>query len=878
MKYLSGNEIRNRWLEFFKSKGHLVEPGASLIPNDDPTLLWMNAGVAALKKYFDGSVIPKNPRIVNVQKCIRTNDIDNVGKTARHHTFFEMLGNFSIGDYFRDQALEWGYEWLTSEKWLGLPKDRLYITVYPDDHETAKKWIALGIDPSHIVATADQNFWEIGEGPCGPCTEIFFDRGEQYGDFSVEAIRDDVQNERFVEIWNIVFSQFNAKAGLKRQEYPELPSKNIDTGSGLERVALVVQEVETNYETDLFYPIIKKIEAISGIDYLGQMAFKVIADHIRTVTFAVSDGAILANEGRGYVLRRLLRRAVKYGRKLGIEKPFMSGLVDVVETIMADFYPNIRTQKDLIKKIISQEETKFLETLAQGEKRFQIIASTKKNKLISGKDAFLLYDTFGFPIELTVEYAEEIGFKVDVAGFEREMEKQKERARNARKEIQSMKSQNEDYLEFKDESKFVGYDTLLSESKIIRLFDEGLVLDNTPFYATSGGQVADTGVIYNDSFSLKVTDVTKLPNGQFLHHYEAIEGLAKEGAKVIAKVDEPRRRQITFHHSATHLMFKALRDQLGNHVSQQGSQVSDEFLRFDFNHYELLSDEAILKLEARVNDMIQEPFAARTEVLTVDEAIKKGAIAEFGEKYEESVRTVNLKYTLDLCGGTHVDDIHNIGRFAIRSVYSIGSGIYRIEALAGPMVDTLKETYRNIEENIEQIKNKMEQTRHKAKEQGIILELPTIPSEPETRSYQDVINKRLEFQLVQQLAKDLDKEYNRKKEAALGAGVDDYLEKLEDGKLVLSLEDVDLGTMKQLVDNLANHEAVKFVFIASRTDGKLIFVAKSNTPAYHAGNIIKEAAALTGGSGGGRTDFAQGGGKDPSKLDPALTRVRELLA
>ena len=877
MKYLSGNEIRSRWLEFFKSKGHLVEPGASLIPNDDPTLLWMNAGVAALKKYFDGSVIPKNPRIVNVQKCIRTNDIDNVGKTARHHTFFEMLGNFSIGDYFRDRALEWGFEWLTDEKWLGLPKERLYMTVYPDDQETIDKWIEQGIDPTHIIPTADQNFWEIGEGPCGPCTEIFFDRGEKFGDFSVDAIKDDVQNERFVEIWNIVFSQYNAKAGLKREEYPELPSKNIDTGSGLERVALVVQEVETNYETDLFMPIIKKIEAISGIDYHGQMAFKVIADHIRTVTLAISDGAILANEGRGYVLRRLLRRAVKYGRKLGIEKPFMASLVDVVEAVMGNFYKAIKTQKELIKRIISQEESKFLETLSQGEKRFQIIASTKKNKIISGKDAFLLYDTFGFPIELTLEYAEEIGFTVDRNGFEKEMAKQKERARSARKEIQSMKSQNEDFIDFKQKSVFVGYDTLLAESKIIKVFDEGLVLDKTPFYATSGGQVADTGLIYNNNFSLKVTDVTKMPNGQFLHHFESVEGDVSEGANVIAKVDEPRRKQITYHHSATHLLFKALRDQLGKHVSQQGSQVSDESLRFDFNHYELMSDEVILELEKAVNQMISEPFLAETEVLEVDEAVQKGAIAEFGEKYEEKVRTVNLKYTLDLCGGTHVDDLHNIGRFAIRQVYSIGSGIYRIEALAGPRVDHLSEVYRNIDENIEQIRNKMLQTIAKAKELGITLELPITKPLPETGSYQDVINKRHEFQIVQQQAKDLDKEYNQKKEQRLEKGIDHYLSELDDGKLVLFVPGVDLASLKQLGDNLANIDGVGFVFLAGVNEDKLMFVAKSNDESLHAGGILKQAAIIADGQGGGRADFAQGGGKDPAKLDLALKKVRELL-
>ncbi len=877
MKHMTGNEIRNMWLDFFKSKGHQVEKGASLIPNDDPTLLWMNAGVAALKKYFDGSVIPKNPRIVNVQKCIRTNDIENVGKTARHHTFFEMLGNFSIGDYFRKEALVWGYELLTDPQCFAIPKDRLYMTVYPGDQETIDQWLALGVEPSHIIPTEDQNFWEIGEGPCGPCTEIFFDRGEAYGDFSIAAIRDDVQNDRFVEIWNIVFSQFNAKPGLTRAEYPELPSKNIDTGSGLERVALVLQEVATNYETDLFFPIIAKIEAISGIDYHGQMAFKVIADHIRTVTFAITDGAVLANEGRGYVLRRLLRRAVKYGRHLGIEKPFMAGLVDVVATIMGDFYPAIHDQKELVKRIVDQEETKFLETLAQGERRFAIIAQTSKAKTISGKDAFLLYDTFGFPIELTLEYAEESGYKVDTDGFDKEMEKQKERARSARREIQSMKSQNEDYLEFREKSEFVGYETLLAETRLIKVFPEGVVLEKTPFYATAGGQVADTGVIYNAEFSLRVNDVVKLPNGQFLHIYEPIDGEVAEGVKVIAKVDEARRKLITYHHSATHLLFKALRDELGAHVSQQGSQVSPDFLRFDFNHYAPLDDATILKLEQRVNEMISDHYEAHTDILFVDEAIAKGAIAEFGEKYDEKVRTVDLKYTLDLCGGTHVDDLHNIGRFAIRSVYSIGSGIYRLEALANVMVGHLGEAFANIDENIEQIKKKMSALIAKAKAEGVQLELPASEAYPLAGSYQDVINKRREFQNIQIAAKELDKDYQRLREAKLDRELDHYLAQSTKGILVLELEGKDLAILKQLTDNLANNAGIRFVFLASVLEDKLIFIAKSKDANLHAGNIVKTAALATGGNGGGHGDFAQAGGKDIAMLPAALAKVRELI-
>ena len=407
MKYLTGNEIRNIWINFFKDKRHAVEEGASLIPNNDPTLLWMNSGVAALKKYFDGRVVPKNPRIVNVQKCIRTNDIDNVGNTARHHTFFEMMGNFSIGDYFRDEAIEYGYELLTSDKYFGFPIEKLYFTYYPTDLDTKERWLKLGVEEEHLIPS-EGNFWEIGSGPCGPCTEIFFDRGPEFGDFTTESIKKDIENDRYVELWNIVLSQYNAIEGLSREEYPELPSKNIDTGAGLERFASVIQNAKTNFETDLFMPIINKISEISGITYNGQKSFKVIADHIRTVTMAISDGAMLSNEGRGYVLRRLLRRAVKYGKQLKIDKPFLVLLVDEVIKILKPFYPYIENKVEIVKKIVDTEENKFLETLLSGEKKLNDIIESSNNKTISGLDAFILYDTYGFPLELTSEYANEL--------------------------------------------------------------------------------------------------------------------------------------------------------------------------------------------------------------------------------------------------------------------------------------------------------------------------------------------------------------------------------------------------------------------------------------------------------------------------------------
>ncbi len=877
MKYLSGNEIRNLWLNFFKEKGHSVEEGASLIPNDDPTLLWMNSGVAALKKYFDGRIVPKNPRIVNVQKCIRTNDIDNVGNTARHHTFFEMLGNFSIGDYFREKALEYAIEILTSEEYFGFDLQNLYFTIYPSDTETRDKWLSLGVPENHIIPTGDENFWEIGEGPCGPCTEIFYDRGSDFGDYTIETISKDIENDRYVEIWNIVFSQYNAVAGLKREEYKELPSKNIDTGGGLERFAAVIQGAKTNFETDLFMPIINKIAQISGVKYTGQKSFKVIADHIRTVTMAIADGAILSNEGRGYVLRRLLRRAVKYGKQLKIEKPFLADLVDVVIEMMKAFYPHVSEKARIIKKIVNAEENKFLETLLSGEKKFYEIVEQSDNKLISGSDAFLLYDTYGFPIELTEEYASEMDYRVDRTGFDVEMEKQKERARNARNDIQSMAKQNEEFLEFKAASKFIGYDTLQSHTKIIKVFPEGIVLKETPFYATSGGQVADKGKIFNDKFKLEVLDVVKLPNGQFLHKVNEETNLNWEGVEVEALVNEENRKLTEYHHSATHLLFKALRDILGKHVSQQGSQVNAEALRFDFNHYESIGDETILKIEKAVQDMIDSDYRTITEIVTVDQAKEMGAIAEFGEKYGDKVRAVNLKYTLDLCGGTHVKNIADIRDFAIRSVASIGSGIYRIEALANKRVETLLESLTGLNNDIDNLMKKADKILADAKLENIVLNFEFDREVAELKSYQDVINMRNKLVEAQQAVKELEKEYNKIKEEKSLAAVDDFSSSTYGNKIIAKVDNVSGSALKQLADELILKLENGFVLLASSVEDKVIFVAKSADKSINAGKIVKQAAMICGGNGGGRPDFAQAGGKDVTKIDEALQTVKDAL-
>ncbi|MGD9963783.1 MAG: alanine--tRNA ligase [Candidatus Izemoplasmatales bacterium] len=875
MKYMTGNEIRQTWINFFKSKGHSVEEGASLIPNNDPTLLWMNSGVAALKKYFDGRVVPKNPRIVNVQKCIRTNDIENVGNTARHHTFFEMMGNFSIGDYFRDEAIEYGFEIMTSDKYFGFPIEKLFFTYYPTDLDTKNKWLKLGVKEEHLIPS-EGNFWEIGSGPCGPCTEIFFDRGIEFGDFTTESIKKDIENDRYVELWNIVLSQYNAIEGLERSKYPELPSKNIDTGAGLERFASVIQGAKTNFETDLFMPIINEISKIANVEYTGQKSFKVIADHIRTVTMAISDGAMLSNEGRGYVLRRLLRRAVKYGKRLKIEKPFLVSLVDIVIEILKPFYPYIVNKTEIVKKIVETEENKFLETLLAGEKKLNEVME-QSQKIISGQDAFLLYDTYGFPLELTMEYAEEKGYKVDVFGFREEMEKQKERARNARSDVNSMAGQNEEYLNFLEKSEFVGYDTLEVNAKIIKVFPEGLVLDKTPFYATSGGQLADNGKITNEKIVLNVIDVEKLPNGQFLHKTDEELSTNYEGMEVFAQVDKERRELTEYHHSATHLLFKALRDELGDHVSQQGSSVSFEGLRFDFNHYENISDETILKIESVVKNMIKKTYKSSTKIMTVDEAKKLGAIAEFGEKYGDKVRTIDLKYTLDLCGGTHVKDIADINDFAIKSISSIGSGIYRIEAVANKMVNTLSDSLVGLNQDIDNLIFKADKILAKAKTENLELEFSFKKNDENLGSYQDVINKRNELHLAQVAVKDLEKEYNRLKENKALDSVSDLLSFKIRNTIIAKLDNINASVLKQLADeNLAN-EDIDFIFLASVLEDKIIFVAKSDLKDLNAGQIVKKAAQICGGNGGGRPDFAQAGGKDVTKVDEAIDYVKGLI-
>ena len=720
MKQLTSAQVRQMWLDFWKSKGHSVEPSANLVPVNDPTLLWINSGVATLKKYFDGSVIPENPRITNAQKAIRTNDIENVGKTARHHTMFEMLGNFSVGDYFRDEAITWGFELLTSPEWFDFPKDKLYMTYYPDDKDTYNRWISLGVEPSHLIPIED-NFWEIGAGPSGPDTEIFFDRGEDFDPdhVGIKLLAEDIENDRYIEIWNIVLSQFNADPAVPRSEYKELPHKNIDTGAGLERLVAVMQGAKTNFETDLFMPIIREIEKLSGKTYDpdgDNMSFKVIADHIRSLSFAIGDGALPGNEGRGYVLRRLLRRAVMHGRRLGINETFLYKLVPTVGKIMESYYPEVLEKREFIEKIVRREEETFARTIDAGSNMLdQLLADLKAagKDTVEGKDIFKLYDTYGFPVELTEELAEDKGFKIDHAGFEAAMKEQQERARASVVKGGSMGMQSETLSSITEESVFSYTEEVLDSTLSVIIADnerteavsEGqvlLVFAKTPFYAEMGGQVADHGVIKNDKGDIvaRVTDVQKAPNGQALHTVDVLASLSV-GTTYTLEIDSKRRHSVIKNHTATHLLHAALHHVIGEHATQAGSLNEEGFLRFDFTHFEAVTADELRQIEEEVNQQIWNAIPVKTVETDIDTAKSMGAMALFGEKYGKNVRVVTIgDYSIELCGGTHVSNTAEIGIFKIVKEEGIGSGTRRILAVTGKEAF---EAYRQEEEDLKAI-------------------------------------------------------------------------------------------------------------------------------------------------------------------------------
>lgn len=867
MKKMTSSEVRQIFLDFFEEKGHQVEKSVSLVPNDDPSLLWINSGVATLKKYFDGTITPDNPRIVNAQKSIRTNDIENVGFTARHHTFFEMLGNFSIGDYFKKEAIEYAWEFLTSDKWIGFDEEKLSVTVHPEDDEAYDIWTNDIKLPAHRIIRLEENFWDIGEGPSGPNTEIFYDRGESYGnDPNDPELYPGGENERYLEVWNLVFSQFNHNPD---DSYTPLPKKNIDTGMGLERLVSILQDAETNFDTDLFLPIIKKTEALANTAYgksrETDAAYKIIADHIRTVSFAIGDHALPSNEGRGYILRRLIRRAVRYAKQIGIEKPFMYTLVPTVGEIMFDYYPEVKEQEENIMKLIKVEEERFNETLNDGLARLEEIIAEQKaanSKLVPGTDVFKLYDTYGFPKELTEEYVEEYGFTIDEAGFEAEMEAQRNRAREARDRSSSMQVQDDLLSQIDANSTFVGYESLKTETMIVSLFnDDGfiteaqaedlvtLVLAETPFYAESGGQVADTGLLVTANGKAKVLDVQKAPNGQHIHRVEVTEGRIEVNASVTASVDEDNRVDITKNHTATHLLHQALRDLLGDHIHQAGSLVRHDRLRFDFSHFEAVNDEDLAKIEQIVNEKIWASIPVVIESMDIDAAKALGAMALFGEKYGDVVRVVQLDdYSIELCGGIHVNNSAEIGLFKIVSESGIGAGTRRIEAV------TSKEAYTYMQEKI-----------------AILTEAASLLKTGETT----VVEK---IESLQDDLKQLASENESLQQKASNEQSKELLDKVEEinGINVLAAEVAvkDMNQLRNMMDQLKEQVSNSVILLAAENNGKVQLIAGVSKELVekklHAGKLIGEAAKKCNGGGGGRPDMAQAGGKDPSKIQEAL--------
>ncbi len=873
MKKLTSSQVRQMFLDFFKEHGHMVLKSASLIPQDDPTLLWINSGVATMKKYFDGSVVPKNHRITSSQKSIRTNDIENVGKTARHQTFFEMLGNFSVGDYFKEEVIPWAWEFLTSDKWLGLDPDKLYVTVYPKDTDAYRLWHeVVGLPESHIVQLED-NFWDIGEGPCGPDSEIFYDRGQENNDVAEDDPENfpGGENARYLEIWNIVFSQYNHLANGK---YVDQPHKNIDTGMGLERVVSVIQDAPTNFETDLFMPIIKQTEKLSdGKQYNkvaeDDVAFKIIADHVRAVSFAIADGALPSNSGRGYVLRRLIRRADLNGKRLGIKGAFLYKLVGVVGEIMKSHYPEVVDQQAFVEKVIKNEEDRFQETLSSGLNLLDSLISDAKSAKatkLSGKDAFKLFDTYGFPYELTFEAAQDAGLSVDKEEFDAEMKAQKDRARKARGNLQSMGSQDITLMNIKDESVFEYHQLQEDHAKLLdivvddKLVDQvngeqaTLIFDKTPFYAERGGQVADHGEIFNQAGELvaHVIDVQHAPNDQNLHFVELVLPMQK-GEEYVLKVDEQRRRGLKHNHTATHLLHAALRQVLGTHTHQAGSLVEPDYLRFDFTSLEPMTKREIATVERLVNEKIWAEIPVKTTITDQETGLKMGALALFGEKYHEKVRVVQINdFSIEFCGGTHCENTDQIGMLKIVSESAIGAGMRRIVAVTGQQAyeyavkhdEILKEIQDEVKATkVDDIQNKV------------------VALEDALREEQKTV-EQLKSQINQAKASDLT----------------DDIKDINGLKVIAKIVDVDgMNDLRELSDNWKTQNLSDVLILGTTVAGKANMLISLNDKAikagHKAGDLIKIAAPIFGGGGGGRPNMAQAGGKNPAGLAKALETV-----
>ena len=872
MKRLTSSQFRQMFLDFFKEHGHMILPSASLIPQDDPTLLWVNSGVATMKKYFDGSVVPKNHRIASSQKSIRTNDIENVGKTARHQTFFEMLGNFSVGDYFKKDAINWAWEFLTSPKWLGFDKSKLYCTVYPKDTDAQKLWEKAGMPKDHIVKL-EENFWDIGEGPCGPDSEIFYDRGQKNNNVAEDDPENypGGENGRYLEIWNIVFSQYNH---LPNGKYVNQPHKNIDTGMGLERVLSILQDAPTNFETDLFLPIIHATEKMTpgkkyGTNKKDTTAFKIIADHVRAVSFAIADGALPSNSGRGYVLRRLIRRADLNGQRLGIKGAFLYKLVPVVGKIMESHYPEVTDQKSFISNVIKNEEKRFQLTLDSGLTLLDgLIDKAKKSnkKTISGKDAFKLFDTYGFPYELTFESAHDAGLKVDKKGFDAEMQAQKDRARKARGNLQSMGSQDVTLMNIKDKSEF---EYGVNEEKHAKLLDivvddklvdtadgehAALIFDKTPFYAERGGQVADHGNIYNQDGELvaKVTDVQHAPNDQNLHFVDIVLPLKKDQEYVL-KIDQKRRSGLKHAHSATHLLDASLRKVLGKHTYQAGSLVEPDYLRFDFTAMDPMTTRELQETEELVNQKIWEAIDVKTTVTDQETGKKMGAIALFNSKYGDKVRVVQMDdFSSEFCGGTHCSNTSQIGVFKIISESAVGAGTRRIEAVTSKKAYEYLANRSNI---LDDVQEKVKST----KPEKIIDKINSLESD--LRDSQKQVDE-LNLKINQSKASEL---FNNVKQA---------------GDLTVIAQKVNakgMNDLRELADNWKSSNKSDVLILATESNGKANMIVslgkKALDKGLKAGDLIKKAAPIFGGGGGGRPNMAQAGGKKPEGLQKAINTL-----
>ncbi len=880
MKNYGVNELRRMFLAFFESKEHLAMKSFSLVPHNDNSLLIINSGMAPLKPYFTGQEIPPRRRVTTCQKCVRTGDIENVGKTARHLTFFEMLGNFSFGDYFKHEALAWSWEFLT--KVVGLDPERLYPSIYCEDEEAYNIWVnEIGVPAEKITRfyrdpeTGEcDNFWEHGAGPCGPCSEIYYDRGIKYGCGKPDC-KVGCDCDRYMEVWNDVFTQFE---GDGKGHYEELAQKNIDTGMGLERLAVVVQDVDTVFDINTMKAIRDRVCAVAGVEYQkdekNDVSIRLITDHIRSATFMISDGIMPTNEGRGYVLRRIIRRAARHGRMLGIEGAFMADFAKTVIDECKDGYPELDEKKDFIFKVLTQEEEKFSKTIDQGLailSDMQDKMQAAGEKVLSGENVFKLYDTYGFPVDLTHEILEEKGFSIDEDGFNAAMEEQRTKARNARKETNYMGADATVYesIDPAITSSFVGYDTLTAvskvsvlttESELVEALSDGeigtIIVDETPFYATMGGQQGDKGVITADSGEFVVEDTIKLLGGKVGHIGRVARGMIKVGDTVTLQVDETLRAKICKNHSATHLLQKALREVLGTHVQQKGSYQDGERTRFDFSHFEAMTADELAAVEKIVNEKIAENIAVDTQVMTMDEAKKTGAMALFDEKYGETVRVVSMgDFSKEFCGGTHVKSTGDVTVFKIASESGIAAGVRRIEALTG---DNVLEYYKNIE-------NQLEAAAKAAKTNAA-----------------NLIDK-IEHMMAE--IKALQSENESLKSKAAKEALGDVMNQVTEVKgvklLAARVDGVDMNGLRDLGDQLKAKLGEGVVVLASGVDGKVNLVAMATDDAMakgaHAGNLIKGIAGLVGGGGGGRPNMAQAGGKNPEGIDKAVAEAKTVL-